>query len=125
MKDMRAVERYAEALFRLTQERDEVKQVSRDLEWIAGLFGNHPQLVRFLTSPSVGRAERKGWVRKNLAGEVSPVTVRFLEVLIAKGRGDLFGDVRDAFEQRARGQGRGRGTGDQHEVAQKRPPGEA
>ena len=102
MKEMRAVRRYTEALFRLAEEEREVKRVSQDLEGVAGFFKQYPQVHRFLTSPAVGRQERKAWVRKHLAKKLSRLTVRFLEVLIAKGRGDLFGDVQRAFDRRVR-----------------------
>ncbi|MBI2871052.1 MAG: ATP synthase F1 subunit delta [Candidatus Omnitrophica bacterium] len=102
MKDLPVIRRYSEALYQLARDRNALERLGGDLEELAALFAQEEALFKFLTNPTLGREERRQWFRKNLGPHLAPVTRRFVEILVLKGRMDAFSEIHEAFLKRVR-----------------------
>ena len=91
--------RYASALFDLARERDALDPVARDLEAVAAMLEESPDLDRALKSPVV-KAETKSGIARALGERAGfhDLTVRFLGVLGEQERLDLLAGMVTAFE---------------------------
>jgi F-type H+-transporting ATPase subunit delta len=105
--------RYTEALFQAAQAEGSLAQVEADLAWLAVALGER-QLRLLLENPQVERAEKRRVLESVLRqGGQQPHqrTLRFLDVMLARGRQSLLADVARAFRARsleARGEVEGR-----------------
>ena len=88
------VQRYAQALFK---EASEASSVTDDVNLIRSTLGGSPELERLLESPVVPR-QKKNAILQSLFGErVQVVTLRFLQILVERGRESLLGAVLERF----------------------------
>ena len=105
--------RYATALFELAAERGAVDRVGRDLEQITKMLGDSSELTHMIRSPIVKTedqvntmaelTERTGMdvLSRNFVGLISfnrrlselPEMIRALQLLLAKNRGEAFGEI--------------------------------
>lgn len=90
--------RYASALFELARERDTLDAVAADLETLAAMLDESPELDRALKSPVVKHDVKAGIVRVlgDKAG-FDDLTGRFLGVLGEQERLDLLAEMVAAF----------------------------
>jgi len=105
--------RYTEALFEAAQAEGSLAQVEADLARLAVALADR-ELRLLLENPQVERADKRRVLEAMLRqGGQQPHqrTLRFLDVVIARGRQSLLGDVARAFRARsldARGEVEGR-----------------
>lgn len=105
--------RYATALFELAAERGAVDRVGRDLDQIVQMLSDSKDLKHMIASPIVPRedqintmselTERTGMdvLSRNFVGLISfnrrlselPEMIRAFQLLLAKNRGEAFGEV--------------------------------
>lgn len=90
--------RYARALLAVTLEDRSFEKVQKDLYGVADAYDGSVELRGFLGSPSFGRDEKKRALRKLFEGRVQDVTLRFLDVLVEKGRLGLIRPMAEAFD---------------------------
>ncbi|MCL6521080.1 MAG: ATP synthase F1 subunit delta [Firmicutes bacterium] len=81
--------RYAEALFVLARERNQVGGVREELERLAARAGGDPRWRWVLESPVLPGSARESALDQLLGEEASPLVRRFLHVVVRKGRGSL------------------------------------
>ncbi len=91
--------RYASALFDLAREQDALDPVASDLERVATMLDDSPELGRALKSPVV-KSDVKANVARALGEKAGfhDLTVRFLGVLGEQERLDALAEMVDAFE---------------------------
>jgi F-type H+-transporting ATPase subunit delta len=107
MREYGVVKRYTGALFGLGKAGRELDRIEHDLELLHHDFEKNPRIIKVLTNPTLGREARKAWVQEQFRGKISETTLRFIGVLIAKGRMDHFDVIRQEFvrcAQDARGE---------------------
>jgi len=98
----RVAEIYARTLLDLAREQGLVEAVADDLETVAALLAETPDLKRFLASPYFDEPTKRGAIRKTLTGRLLPLTIHFLSVMIDHDRGALLPRIIDRFRQRYR-----------------------
>jgi F-type H+-transporting ATPase subunit delta len=76
--------------------------VADNLETVAALLTQAPDLERFLASPYFDEPTKRGAIRKALTGKLLPLTIHFLSVMIDHDRGALLPRIIDRFRQRYR-----------------------
>lgn len=84
-----AVERYARALFDLAKEEKEVDQFGQELTEIFALLQANAELEKLLYHPQVQESDKKEMMKKILQGQVKPLILNFILLLIDKGRINL------------------------------------
>lgn len=87
---------YAEALFQLAQEEHQEKEIYDELNQIADLIQEYPDLVVLLDVPTLDTAERISILQK-IIGEEQGITENFLCLLIEKRRFGRLAEIRNAF----------------------------
>ncbi len=95
--DRKAAARYARALLRLAEQAGNVEQVQADLDLVAAILEQEPQIARALDHPLLTPAQKKDLLRRALEDHLQPVTLDYLEMLIDKRRTKLLPAIRDVF----------------------------
>ncbi len=84
MKDLRASKRYADALFSLAEERDELPKAEQDLTSVSRVLEEHPQILRIVGNSTISTEEKEATLEKIFSQNVSPLVLNFLKLLIKK-----------------------------------------
>ncbi len=90
---------YARSLLDLAQEAHAVESTAADLEAVAVLLAQEPDLETFLASPYFAEQTKRDVIRKVLTGKLRDLTLRFLYVMIDHGRGTLLPEILARFRQ--------------------------
>ncbi len=88
--------RYAEALFSLAREKGEEDRVEADLAAVYSLLQEAPDLGRVFDHPEMP-LERKVHLLEQVFGEVQPITLSFVKLLVRRGRSALVGIVGEEY----------------------------
>lgn len=89
--------RYAQALYDLARERDELAAVRSGLGLVASLLGDEPVFARFFYNPTV-RPERKGELLATVLPTLPPLVHRFVQVVAQKRRERYLPAIAREFE---------------------------
>lgn len=89
---------YAEALFLLAQEEHKEKQIYEELNQVAELMKQYPDLILLLDVPTLSIEERIS-VLKKVIGDEAGITENFLCLLVEKHRFSRITEICDAFNQ--------------------------
>lgn len=90
--------RYARALLDVALAQGDPAPVKTDLDRLAGLVHDHPELRSFLDHPAVTAEKKKAVVRAlGRDGQLSPPVQRLIELLIDRQRTELLAEVARAF----------------------------
>jgi F-type H+-transporting ATPase subunit delta len=90
---------YAAALLELAADKGELEAVSTDLLALRELWTESPDFRRLLESPELGSAQKRRALEKALADAASPITLRFLLVLLRRHREPLLGTILDMYRR--------------------------
>lgn len=90
---------YARSLLDLAKEAQAVEAIAADLEAVAALLAQEPDLEAFLASPYFAEQTKRDVIRKVLTGKLHDLTLRFLCVMIDHSRGALLPGILDRFRQ--------------------------
>jgi F-type H+-transporting ATPase subunit delta len=88
---------YAQALLDLAGEQDQLETVAEELEGLAELAGREQPFREFLASAVIPPRQKHQALQRALAGRASPLTLRFLGVLLVHGRGRLLAAVAASY----------------------------
>lgn len=77
---------YAEALYALAAENDQVKEYLDALDTTAALFADNPSYVELLACPAIPRAERDDLLEQALGSILPEQVLAFIQLLCAHGR---------------------------------------
>ncbi len=92
--------RYAQALFDLARDQNQVAAVEADLKSLKAALADSRDLRVLLLSPSFGSDDKgRGLAAIAAQAQFSPTTRKFLGLLAANGRASVLGDVILAFER--------------------------
>ena len=87
-------QRYAQALF---NETTTVSSVTDDVALLIQTLSNSSELERCLKSPVIPRHKKSAILQTLFAEYVHAVTLRFLQMLVQRGRGPLLSAILDRF----------------------------
>lgn len=90
---------YAEALFRLAEERGAAEELLAELEALAGVFATQPHLAEPLLSPIGDPAARRAALEHIFRHRTSDLLVDTLQVLNRRGRLQLFAAIAAAYRE--------------------------
>ena len=80
------VEPYAEALLELAVSTNTLDEVNNDMNIVSQFLSNSADLEKFLSNPLVSQEAKKKVVNDILGEQISPSTLKFLMVLVDRGR---------------------------------------
>lgn len=83
---------YAEALYALAAEQDQVKEYLDALDTAAVLLADNPEYVELLNCPAIPRKERDDLLEQALGSILPEQVLAFIQLLCARGRIRSLGD---------------------------------
>ncbi|HUN66473.1 MAG TPA: ATP synthase F1 subunit delta [Bacteroidota bacterium] len=86
MSQHRAAYRYALSLLEVAVDTRSLDAVGADLFMIDGLISASGEFIRFLRSPVVNTVKKRGILTLIFEGKVSPLTLKFLQLLAQRKR---------------------------------------
>ncbi len=89
--------RYSQAVFEIALEREELDRWQSDLRKIASL-GEDATFIAFLESPKF-RFDDKVRLLSERLGDINPLALNLVYLLVARGRLSMVGDIADGFER--------------------------
>lgn len=90
-------ERYAQGLFDLAIETETVAGKKDDAETLLQVFEETPELMGFLKAVKITKQEKKAMIDQVFGGNVDQDMVRFLKLIIDKGRISYLHEILSAF----------------------------
>ena len=97
MSDVTVARRYALALHQEADDQGVAGQIEADVDLVRESLSASRELVRFFESPVISREKKQAVARRLFGERVSPLMMRFLLLLIDKGREALVPAAMDAF----------------------------
>ncbi len=94
MTSSMVAQRYAQALY---YETVTISSVTDDVNLLIQTLSNSPELERCLKSPVIPRQKKSAILQTLLAEHVHAVTLRFLQMLVQRGREPLLSIILDRF----------------------------
>jgi F-type H+-transporting ATPase subunit delta len=101
MADSAVVRRYARALIDVAEKRGLLEQVGKELDGFQAIMKEQPRFARVLRAPVIAPARKRQLLRATMAGRVSDLTLRFLELLVEKEREEILPEIPDAYRRLA------------------------
>lgn len=93
------VDNYAKTLMELASREEAVDRYGELLTELAAFYRNERDVRLFLDTPRVPLAEKKAAVRASFEGRAPEPFVRFLLVVLDKGRQRLIPEIRERFRE--------------------------
>lgn len=91
--------RYASAVLSLSKEFNVLEAVNTDFKTLNSLLHDVPELHNLLKNPIINVNQKIRIIDKILTGNVQPLVIKLLEVLIRYDRGDIFEDIIESFSE--------------------------
>jgi len=89
--------RYSQAVFNIAREKNELDKWQSDLRKIATV-GDDAQFLAFLENPKV-RFEDKAKLLSQWLGDVNPLALNLVYLLVTKGRLGMVADIADEYQR--------------------------
>jgi F-type H+-transporting ATPase subunit delta len=86
MNNPRVNIRYAQALFDLAIERNEIEEARRDMKLIATVCSQNEDLISMLKSPVINSDKKTGVIRQLFGNQIGKLSLSFVEIIIRKRR---------------------------------------
>ena len=90
--------KYSRAMFLLAQEEGKLVEYGQELQSLADGLESAPELKAFLESPMIPRQAKQEAAEKIFAGELSPMVMNFLRLLLDKQRISIFREIVRQYE---------------------------
>ena len=98
MLNLQLATKYSKAMFFLAQEEGKLVEYGAELKALDEAMDATPELKAFLESPMIPRQAKQEAVQKIFGGELSPMVMNFLRLLLDKQRGALLGEIVRQYE---------------------------
>ncbi len=92
-------EPYAEALLALGEEQNSLEAIEQDVKLILATLASVEEWKRFLSVPLVKGEVKKNILRQVFGGNINPLTLNFLLLLVDRGRIIFLGQICRSFEK--------------------------
>jgi F-type H+-transporting ATPase subunit delta len=89
--------RYAEALFELARDKDQVESISAEIRRVQEVITAVPEFTAYLDNFLINGAEKKETVGLVFEGQLSPLVSDFISLLVDKRRESYLGLILTAF----------------------------
>lgn len=89
--------RYANSLMQLAREQGAVEQVREDMRLAAETCAASNELRVLLKSPVIKADKKQRVLGRVFGGRIGPITGRFVDILVRKGREVLLPEIAEAF----------------------------
>jgi len=93
----KVAEPYAEALLDLAQSTNALKETTNDMNIVSQFLANSSDLTKFLGNPLITREAKKNVVKDILSEQIGPNTLKFLLLLVDRGRIVLLEGITQKF----------------------------
>ena len=88
---------YAEALLDLAKSNDSLKETTNDMNIVSQFLANSSDLKKFLGNPIITRDAKKNVVKDILGEQISASTLKFLLLLVDRGRIEIIEGIAQKF----------------------------
>ena len=88
---------YAEALLDLAKSNDSLKETTNDMNIVSQFLANSSDLKKFLGNPIITRDAKKNVVKDILGEQISGSTLKFLLLLVDRGRIEVLESIAQKF----------------------------
>ncbi|KIL49772.1 F0F1 ATP synthase subunit delta [Jeotgalibacillus soli] len=96
MRQSTVANRYAQALFELAQQHQQVETVEQDLRVVRDVFNQNPDFSLLLQSPKLTKEQKKQLIQQTFSG-ASTYVINVLCILIDRRRDEEVVAIADAF----------------------------
>ena len=93
----KVAEPYAEALIDLAKSNDSLKETTNDMNIVSQFLANSSDLKKFLGNPLITKDAKKNVIKDILGEQISGSTLKFLLVLVDKGRIEVLEVIAQKF----------------------------
>ena len=93
----KVAEPYAEALLDLAISNDALKETTNDINIVSQFLANSSDLKKFLGNPLITRSAKKTVVKDILGEQISGSTLKFLLLLVDRGRIEVLENIAQKF----------------------------
>jgi F-type H+-transporting ATPase subunit delta len=98
MSTLKISRRYAKALLSVAVAKNSTEAVTRDVETVRSAAESSKELRSMLRSPVIESKVKKAVLQEALGSSMSPETLDFFNLVIDKGRGDLWREIAAEFQ---------------------------
>ncbi|WP_106767284.1 F0F1 ATP synthase subunit delta [Paenibacillus faecalis] len=96
-QDTVAAKRYARALFEVAAQQQKGPEVEQELRVIVSAIEKDADIQKFISTPNIPRSLKMDALNKALEGKVSKPVLNTIELLLEKGRTDLFSELLNSY----------------------------
>jgi len=93
----KVAEPYAEALLDLAKSNDSLKETTNDMNIVSQFLANSSDLKKFLGNPLITRVAKKNVVKDILGEQIGGSTLKFLLLLVDRGRIEVLDSIAQKF----------------------------
>jgi F-type H+-transporting ATPase subunit delta len=93
----KVAEPYAEALLDLAKSNDSLKETTNDMNIVSQFLANSSDLKKFLGNPLITKAAKKNVVKDILGEQIGGSTLKFLLLLVDRGRIQVLESISQKF----------------------------
>ena len=88
---------YAEALLDLAKSNDSLKETTNDMNIVSQFLANSSDLKKFLGNPLITKTAKKNVVKDILGEQIDGSTLKFLLLLVERGRIEILESIAQKF----------------------------
>ncbi|GAB6927587.1 F0F1 ATP synthase subunit delta [Paenibacillus sp. JCM 10914] len=92
-----AAKRYARALFEVAAQQQKGLEVEQELRAVVTAIKDDMDIQKFITTPNIPRSVKMSVLKNALSGKVSQPVLNTIELLMEKGRSNLFNALLDSY----------------------------
>ncbi|MEK3718008.1 F0F1 ATP synthase subunit delta [Paenibacillus sp. FSL R7-0333] len=85
--------RYAKALYSVAVDEGNTLQVEEQLKLVVEVLDNDAEVKRFILAPRISQSDKLNVLRGTLQGKVSEAVLNTVELLVKRGRTDIFEEL--------------------------------
>lgn len=90
---------YAEALFTLALEENNVDEIADGLSLVSDMLSENPGYMAFLSAPSIPKDERSERFEECFAGKIPDIVLRYALVMLSRGDIRLFAESEHEYNK--------------------------
>lgn len=96
-RDTVAAKRYAKALYSAAVEKGITLEVEEQLKAVVEVLHSDQEVQRFILAPRISESDKLKVLRTALQDKLSPIVMNIVELLVERGRTDIFAELLDTY----------------------------
>lgn len=97
MSVFKVASRYAKSIIVLAEEQNALEEIKTDMEQMSQMLKSNSELNAVLANPIINTGKKSSILNALFEGKINPVILKFLNLMITKGRGQLIAPTIDEF----------------------------